>query len=125
MATKFSRYCCCSNGRRRLALAGFAISNARLAAANRLSNSRASLAKDNEDIAREAIDNLGTQMAELLGDIPAANSVRHRLLTETLDYYQRLATNTDLLGTPNHDRQLDLANIHGKIGSFQSELGMR
>jgi serine/threonine protein kinase len=125
LATKFRATVAAATVVGVLALAGFAISNARLAAANRLSNSRASLAKDNEDIAREAIDNLGTQMAELLGDIPAANSVRHRLLTETLDYYQRLATNTDLLGTPNHDRQLDLANIHGKIGSFQSELGMR
>ncbi len=108
-----------------LALAGFAISNRRLAAANQVSDARAILASDNEAIAREAIDNLGTQMAELLGDIPAANSVRHRLLSETLDYYQRLAAKSLLLGHPSREQQLDIATIHGKIGSFQSELGLR
>lgn len=108
-----------------LALTGFAISNARLAVANQLSDARATLAKDNEAIAREAIDRLGTQMAELLGDIPAANSVRHRLLNETLDYYQRLALKSELLDNLGREQQLNLAIIHGKIGSFQDELGLR
>ncbi|MFK8115630.1 MAG: protein kinase [Rubripirellula sp.] len=107
-----------------LALAGFAVSNTRLAAANRVSDARATIAKNNEAITREAIDRLGTQMAELLADIPAANSVRHRLLNETLDYYQRLAHESALLASPDRDQQLDLAMTHGKIGSFQGELGL-
>ncbi len=46
-----------------LALAGFAISNTRLAAQKHVSGDNATLAKRNEGIAREAIDRLGTQMA--------------------------------------------------------------
>lgn len=107
-----------------LALAGFAISNTRLAAEKQVSDANATIAQHNEAIAREAIDRLGTQVAELLGDIPAANAVRHRLLTQTLDYYQRLATESASLDSRDRDQQLDLAIIHGKIGSFQSELGL-
>jgi len=107
-----------------LALAGFAVSNSKLAAQKRVSDENASLALQNESITREAIDRLGSQMAELLADIPAANSVRHRLLTETLEYYQRIATQSDASPLLKRERELDLAMTHGKIGSFQGELGL-
>lgn len=107
-----------------LALVGFAISNRRLADQKRVSEANAALALHNESVAREAIDRLGAQMAELLGDIPAANSVRHRLLNETLQYYQRLAERPITTGASDRAQLLDLAIVHGKIGSFQAELGL-
>ena len=107
-----------------MALTGFAISNTRLSAEKRISDARATAAKKNEGIAREAIDRLGTQMAELLADIPAANSVRHRLLNETLDYYNLLAQESTSSDSSDRDQQLDLAVTHGKIGSIQNELGL-
>ncbi|NNE01056.1 MAG: serine/threonine protein kinase, partial [Pirellulaceae bacterium] len=108
-----------------LALAGFAFSNTRLAAAKRDSDAHAKRAQLKDAIAREAFDRLGTQMADLLDDIPAANSVRHRMLTETLDYYQRLAQQSTSHDSLDLNQKLDLAIIHGKIGSFQSELGLK
>ncbi|MEM1069528.1 MAG: serine/threonine-protein kinase [Planctomycetota bacterium] len=106
-----------------LALAGSAFSNARLAVAKQQSDNNAQRAEKKDAIAREAIDRLGTQMADLLDDIPAADSVRHRLLSVTLEYYQRLAVESEQQGATDRDGQLDLAVIHGKIGSFQRELG--
>ena len=107
-----------------LALAGFAISNVRLAAEKANSDQNAALAQRNALLARDAVDRLGSDMAELLRDIPAANSVRHRLLSETLDYYQQLALESASLDSRDHDQQLDLAITYGKIGSFQNELGL-
>ena len=48
--------------------------------------------------------------------------MRHRLLTETLDYYQRIA-NTGAIASVDDQQRLDLAVTYGKIGLFQSELG--
>ncbi len=70
--------------------------------------------QQNEAIAREAVDRLGSQISELLADIPAASSVRQRLLSETLDYYERIAD-------VSTDR--DLAITYGKMGVLQSDLG--
>lgn len=106
-----------------LALAGFAFSNSRLAAEKKISDANLLLAQRNEDITSEAIDRLGSQIAELLGDIPAANLVRQRLLNETLAYYQRLVPSSTSDAPLDQEKQLDLATTYGKIGSFQGELG--
>ena len=109
-----------------IALIGFACFTVLLAAEKRISDTNArraavneSRALRNEKIARESIERLGSQMAELLSDIPAAAPVRRRLLSETLDYYQRFASDI------GHDPSLrkDLAITHGKIGTCQKELG--
>ncbi|MCM2369863.1 serine/threonine-protein kinase [Aporhodopirellula aestuarii] len=106
-----------------LMIAGFAIGTVLLAAEKSVSDANAARAIQNERIAREAIDGLGTQMAELLAEIPSASSVRQRLLLQTLGYYQRLAAESGLRGTQNREQELDLAITYGKIGSFQGELG--
>lgn len=106
-----------------LALIGFGVSNRRLAAEKRNTDAHAAEAVKNEAVARDAIDRLGSQMAELLSDIPAASSVRHQLLTETLGYYERLASESSSRGSLGRQGRMDLAMTHGKIGSFQSELG--
>lgn len=113
-----------------LALVGFGISNRRLAAEKLNTEAQANVALQNEKVAREAetvarevIDRLGSQMAELLSDIPAASSVRQQLLTETLGYYERLATESSSRESLGRRRMLDLAMTHGKIGTFQNELG--
>ena len=75
-------------------------------------------AQRNENLACGAVDRLGSKMAELLADVPAADPVRRRLLMETLDYYQQF------VAMANRDPQLqeDLALTFGKIGSLQAEL---
>ncbi len=108
-----------------LAVIGFAIGTAKLAAAKQVSDAHAAQSRENEIIARDAINRLGSQVAELLSDIPAANSVRHRLLRETLDYYQRFAGSPSIDGIDNRRRSEDLAVTFGKMGVLQSELGDR
>lgn len=109
-----------------IGLIGVSIFTAMLAAEKRISDANAIRAINfgyqasrNEQTAREAIDRLGTQMAESLSDIPAANAVRRRLLGETLDYYRRIASETSADGTIGKD----LAITYWKIGEFESELG--
>ncbi|WP_404306886.1 protein kinase domain-containing protein [Neorhodopirellula lusitana] len=104
-----------------LALVGFAISNARLAAQKSVSDTNADWAQRNYAIGRKAIDEMGTQVAELLEDNPAASPVRHFVLSRTLEYYERLVRQP---GTLDREHQLDLAITHGKIGSFRGELGL-
>lgn len=97
-----------------LAIIGFAIGTTLLAAEKRVSDALAKESQQNEAIAREAVDRLGGQISELLADIPAASSVRRRLLSETLDYYERIA---------DASADQDLAILYGKIGVLQGELG--
>ena len=108
------------------AMVGFAIFTAILAAEKRVSDANGARATANEvratrneQIARESIDRLGTQMAELLSDIPAAAPVRRRLLGETLAYYKRFAS--EAADDPELRQQLAIS--YGKIGEFESELG--
>lgn len=108
-----------------LAVVGFVIGTAKLAAAKQVSDDHAAQSQRNEVIARDAIDRLGNQMAELLSGIPAANSVRHQLLQETLDYYQQFAAAPTIGGTSDRRRSEDLATTLGKMGVLQSELGDR
>ncbi|MEM6363678.1 MAG: serine/threonine-protein kinase [Planctomycetota bacterium] len=106
-----------------VALLGFAVLNSRLAIQKRLAEQNATRAQRNEALTREAIDRLGMQIAERLADIPAADSVRHHLLIQTLDYYTRLASQTTSGASLSLPNELDLAITLGKIGSFQGELG--
>ncbi|MDA8745514.1 protein kinase [Rubripirellula amarantea] len=105
-----------------LALAGFAIGTTKLAAEKQVSDAFAAQSQRDKAITREAVDRLGVQISELLADIPAANSVRHRLLLETLEYYQQIAKNSES-NIPSEDQQFDLAITYGKMGVFQGELG--
>ncbi len=103
------------------ALVTFAFSSARIAAAKHQSDEAATRARRNELLARGAIDNLGSKMAELLSDIPSAEPVRRELLRQTLDYYQQLATDTQPGDSTIHR---DLAIHYGKIGALQRDLGL-
>ncbi|TWU54356.1 Serine/threonine-protein kinase PknB [Rubripirellula tenax] len=107
-----------------LALAGFAVGTTKLAAAKNVSDALAIQSNRNQAIAREAVDRLGTQITELLADIPAANSVRHRLLSETLGYYQQMAAvAVNDVNRDGEQQRRDLAITLGKMGVLQSELG--
>ncbi|WP_372722716.1 protein kinase [Novipirellula sp.] len=108
------------------AMVGFAIFTVMLAAEKQVSDANESIALAhqmrairNEQIAREWIDRIGSQMAELLDDIPAAAPVRRRLLGETLDYYKRFVSEA----SDDPTLRKELAVTYGKIGAFQSELG--
>ncbi|TWU30853.1 serine/threonine protein kinase [Novipirellula artificiosorum] len=102
-----------------LGFVGLAVGTAVITAEKRASVQHAIAAARGEKLARDAVDRLGAQMAELLSEIPAAESVRRRLLSETLDYYQQFAFHAD----DDPDLQEDLAITFGKIGGLQSELG--
>ena len=95
-----------------------AISTATLASAKKVSDDNLLRAERNERLARGAVDHLGSQMAELLSDIPSAEPVRRRLLTETLHYYQQFA----IEAANDPSLREDLAITYGKIGSLQREL---
>jgi serine/threonine protein kinase/Tfp pilus assembly protein PilF len=76
-------------------------------------------AKQSASLARRAVDNLGSQVAELLADIPSAILVRKQLLEETLSYYEDFIANSSEDPTLHHD----LASTHAKIGSLLVEVG--
>lgn len=101
-----------------VALIGFAISMASIAAQKQISDRHAQRAQQSERLAREAVDRLGGKMAELLSDVPSAQPIRRQLLRETLTYYQTFAEQA------SNDPELrrDLAVTYGKIGTFQDEL---
>ncbi|MCM2369960.1 serine/threonine-protein kinase [Aporhodopirellula aestuarii] len=102
-----------------VALIGLSVSNALISAAKRESDMNAMRAANSDRLSRAAVDRLGAQMAELLADVPGADSVRRQLLQETLAYYE------DFANQASDDPGLmhDLAITYGKIGSIQSEVG--
>lgn len=102
-----------------VAVIGFATSTALIASAKRESDINASLAKRSDRLARDTVDRLGAQTAQLLAEIPAADPVRRQLLRETLAYYERFAQHAAV--DPKLDK--DLAITYGKIGSLQNEIG--
>ncbi|MFG0267632.1 MAG: protein kinase [Rhodopirellula sp. JB055] len=100
--------------------------NARLTAAKMVSDQNLLRATQSETratrselLARGGIDRLGAQIAELLVDVPAADSVRRLLLLEMLDYYERFAAEVKDDPTLREDLAMTLA----KAGALQSELG--
>ena len=98
---------------------GLAYHNTNLAAAKHASDLHAARALRGEMLARNAVDQLGSQTAELLSGIPSADPVRRQLLATTIDYYERFVAQHG--GAP--ELREDLAITLGKIGSFQTELG--
>lgn len=70
-------------------------------------------------LARDAVDRLGSRVAELLSDNPSAIAVRKQLLEETLAYYENFVSTSD------NDPSLrqDLASTHEKMGALQLEMG--
>ncbi|MCS7471592.1 serine/threonine protein kinase [Stieleria sp. ICT_E10.1] len=109
-----------------LGFLGSAIATAKLAAAKQVSDASALRATEGERratrgeaLARDAVDELGSQVAEKLSDIPAADSIRRQFLVVTLDYYQRFAAEAQ----DDPELREDLAVTLGKMGSLQSELG--
>ena len=102
-----------------VALFGLGIGFMMIAAEKQKSDTSALRAQREKELSRAAVDHLGSRMAELLADIPAAESVRRQLLDETLTYYQSFVAFAD------RDPQLreDMAITYGKIGMLQSELG--
>ncbi|MFN7730274.1 MAG: protein kinase domain-containing protein [Pirellula sp.] len=69
-------------------------------------------------LARKAVDRLGLEMAEEMKDDPATVEIRHKLLRETLNYYQ------DLVQLSDGDLQsrVELAATYGKLGALHSEV---
>ncbi|OYP39079.1 serine/threonine-protein kinase [Rhodopirellula sp. MGV] len=96
-----------------------AISTGLIASAKRDSDHHALLAKQSSQLARNTVDELGAKMAELLADIPEAESVRRQLLQETLAYYEKFAAQVG----DDPTLMQDLAVTYGKIGSLQNEIG--
>ncbi|WP_413431098.1 protein kinase domain-containing protein [Crateriforma spongiae] len=72
-----------------------------------------------ENLSRIAVDSLGTQMADMLADVPEASGARRRLLDQTINYYRRFVAEAQR----DSLRQSDLAETQAKIGRFQMELG--
>ncbi len=102
-----------------IGLVGLTVATLLIIGAKQESDTNAAWAERNELLARSAVNRLGSQMAELLAEIPAADAVRRRLLSETLDYYIQFAANA----SDEPERRRELAMTLGKIGSLQSELG--
>ncbi len=75
-------------------------------------------AKQSSQLARDAVDRLGSQVAELLADIPSAILVRKKLLEETLQYYESFVS----LSIDDPALQQDFASTHEKIGSLFLEI---
>lgn len=102
-----------------LALVGLTIGMAMLAAEKRKSDDNARRSDRNAQLARTAVDELGSQIAELLAEVPAAENVRRRLLSQTLAYHQRFASAAGSEPALSED----LAITFGKIGLLNSQLG--
>ncbi|MGA2030743.1 MAG: serine/threonine-protein kinase [Thermoguttaceae bacterium] len=69
--------------------------------------------------AQEAVDCLGTRLAERLADVPGAESVRRDLLQETLRYYRGFVDQAK----ENRVLRADLALTYNKIGTLTAEIG--
>lgn len=102
-----------------LALAGVATYTINLSNAKHQTDIALSRAEMNHQLAREAVDRLGSQMAELLETVPQATMVRRQLLAETLRYHQQFAAQAS--DDPNVREEL--AITFGKIGVLHKELG--
>ena len=98
---------------------GLSIATIVFASINQNATTEAFRAQRKERLARTVVDRLGAQTAELLADIPAAESVRRQVLHETLAYYEQLAA--DSRADPALRRELALTLA--KIGDLQLQLG--
>lgn len=69
-------------------------------------------------LARKAVGRLGLEMAEEMKNDPATVEIRHKLLRETLNYYQDLVQQSDR----DLQSRVELAVTYGKLGALHSEL---
>lgn len=69
--------------------------------------------------ARQVVDLFGTRYSEALQSLPGAESLRWRVLRDTLDYYQRFVTHAD--DDPQFKR--DMAVTHTKMAGMHKRLG--
>jgi len=76
-------------------------------------------ARQSAQLARDAVDRLGSKVAELLADVPSAILVRKQLLEETLTYYENFVSES----VDDPSLRQDLASTHEKIGSLLLETG--
>lgn len=98
---------------------GLGINSTRLQLSTTIAEENAKKAKQNEIIARDAVERLGRQVAEDLATIPGAHSIRRKLLDDTLKYYEGLLKVAD-------DKQAlddELAKTFAMIGALRMELG--
>jgi serine/threonine protein kinase/tetratricopeptide (TPR) repeat protein len=69
--------------------------------------------------ARQVVDLFGTRYAEALQSLPGAESLRYRVLRDTLEYYQRFVDHAD--DDPQFKR--DMAVTHTKMAGMHKRLG--
>jgi serine/threonine protein kinase len=69
--------------------------------------------------AREVVDLFGTRYAQALQGLPGAESLRYRVLKDTLDYYQRFVKHAD--DDPQFKR--DMAVTYTKMAEMHKRLG--
>jgi serine/threonine protein kinase len=69
--------------------------------------------------ARQVVDLFGTRYAEALQTLPGAESLRYRVLRDTLDYYRRFVDHAD--DDPQFKR--DMAVTHTKMAGMHKRLG--
>lgn len=101
-----------------LGFVGFATSTALIIAEKRVSDSHLERASESAKLARGAVYRLGSQMAEMLADIPSAQRERRHLLLETIHFYETFADAAASDPSLRHD----LAVTYGNIGALHSEL---
>lgn len=69
--------------------------------------------------ARQVVDLFGTRYSEALQSLPGAESLRYRVLRDTLEYYQRFVAHAD--DDPQFKR--DMAVTHTKMAGMHKRLG--
>ncbi|MCC9599526.1 protein kinase [Stieleria sp. JC731] len=102
-----------------IAVFALCISTVTFASLKQRAEIQAAKATHKEHLARNAVDRLGFATAEMLANIPAAQSVRRQLLNETLAYYQELASDARQDGSLHQELAMTLT----KIGILHRDLG--
>jgi tetratricopeptide (TPR) repeat protein len=107
-----------------LTLLGFAatlVHNQRLQSEQDQTKRAAEAANRNYGEARRAVDQLGSQLAERLLEIPGTESVRQELLRDTLGYYERFVAaseNDPQLRLDVAKTRLELARLHVLLSAY-------
>ena len=101
-----------------LAAIGLLVGFVMLSAQKRESDLHALRAQRHEQLARDAVQRLGSQTAERLAEIPGADGVRRQLLAETLQYHRSFVAHADR--DPELRRELALTQY--KIGVLSGQL---
>jgi serine/threonine protein kinase/Flp pilus assembly protein TadD len=81
--------------------------------------SERSQAETNSQLAWKAVDFFGADAARMLADVPGAQSVRRKILENTLCFYRQFVEQA----RDNAKLRRELAETHGKIGDVARALG--